>query len=182
MTEASVGLRSAHDKSKYSCQPHGLKLETPPLEPPLTIHKKAKLEALVKKVAVQAEKIQLLEKSLNIAERINNTDCERAALLHWQVTELEERLTAMEGMVCRMPPSAERDELARVLHAAQEEVVNGYLPPPSLRGSEQSPSGEPEAGSGPISGRVEDEPPSAHLSAASLAAISAVCKHRIRKR
>jgi predicted transcriptional regulator len=188
-----------------------VKIETPP-EPPLTTHKKAKLEALVKKVAVQAEKIQLLEKSLNIAERINNTDCERAALLHWQVTELEERLTAMEGMVCRMPPSAERDELARVLHAAQEEVVNGYLPPPSLPGPEgrqaeayagpsdfcdgqqapsvapgkgaaspvtrvvagvagaQPPSGGPEAGSGQISGRLEDE------------AISHVCKHRIRKR
>jgi predicted transcriptional regulator len=96
-----------------------------PEEKPISFAKKAKLTALQQQVSKLTEANKLLRKSLDISKQMYRNEGESLALRTWQVNELEERLTAMQKIVGKMPPGGEeREELTKLLRAAQDEVIN----------------------------------------------------------
>jgi transcriptional regulator with XRE-family HTH domain len=95
---------------------------TPPVEKPITLHKKERLAALKKKVGVQATQIVELRKIADLSQQMNRNTGEANVLLTHVVGEVEGKIAAMQANVSRMPASPERDQFVGFLNELVEVI------------------------------------------------------------
>jgi predicted transcriptional regulator len=92
------------------------------VEKPITLHKKERIVALQKKVVRLAAQNVELRKIADLAQEMNRNSSEANVLLTHLVSEMEEKIAAMQTTVGQMPATAERDQFVGLLNELMEVI------------------------------------------------------------